>query len=425
MMLCNKNDCIGCAACFVVCKENAITLIRDDEHFLYPVIDNNYCRKCKKCSSVCPILKKDYKNTFKKIVYAAYSNDLTVRLQSSSGGIFSEFAEYVLAQKGVVFGAVFSSDYRKVFHTFVETQADLQKLRGSKYVQSEIGETYTLCRDFLKQGRCVLFSGTPCQIAGLNAFLSSDDSVDLTRLLTIDLVCHGVPSPLIFKSYIEYLEKKMNGKIEGYAFRDKHWSWQRYNTKAYLCVVSSDGKDSTHGVEYLGKWEQDVFMRGFLREYFLRKCCHNCKFANLNRCSDITLADFWGYKSRKELPDDDKGISMVMLNTEKAKFFFEKIKQCISFLQTPISEAVNGNRALSSCFPVSPYREQFWNGFKQFGFEGIIEKYLYPEKADMYWQLIYKYGRNSLNFRSYSFYRKCRSFAGRCFRFARNKVMNK
>jgi len=380
-MVCNKNECRGCMACLAVCNENAIHKEKDNEGFLYPVIDDIKCKKCKKCLNICPVLNPVFneKRNIKKC-YAAYSRNIQIQRDSSSGGLFSEIASSILEQNGVIFGAAFTDSFN-VCHIDIDTNDALHLLRGSKYVQSDINNCYLRIKQYLENNRKVLFSGTPCQIAGLYAYLNKE--FDL--LYTIDIVCHGTPSPLIFFEYKNWLEKKY-GKMISFSFRDKKYSWKRFNIKAVM-------EQKT----YYGTWEEDPYMRGFLRDYYLRMSCHSCKYAVPHRLADITLADFWGYKSRRgKFRDQDNGMSMVLINTIHGECLFDSTKRRIHYIETPLSEAINGNRALSSCFPPSKLRDKFWNDFQVYGFEKLIEKYLYPEKINIVRMILYKYGKDSI-----------------------------
>ena len=229
MELCSKELCTGCMACYNACKHNAIKIVADKEGFLRPQIDTTSCIDCGLCRSSCPILTE--KNLYGRIpisVYATWAQDKSIVLKSSSGGAFTLLANYVLRQHGVIFGAKFDAETKSVVHTQIESVDQLYLLQGSKYVQSFIGNTYSACRSLLKQGRIVMFVGTPCQTAGLLSYLKGKYK---ESLFTVDIVCHGVPSPLIFSKYISCLEKKHQSPVTHFYFRDKRWSWNRYNVK--------------------------------------------------------------------------------------------------------------------------------------------------------------------------------------------------
>ena len=423
--LCKPEDCTGCMACGNACRHGAIEFVQNEEGFLHPKINVEKCVECKMCVRACPILTpcSPAGTQEDKQVFAAWAKDEEIRMESSSGGVFSVLAKNMLSGGGIVFGAAFDENF-KLRHIGIEDEKSLEKLRGSKYVQSEIGDAFVRVERFLKSGRNVLFSGTPCQIAGLRMFLRKS----YENLLTIDIVCHGVPSPLVFQSYKTWLELQLGRPLGAYKFRDKRWSWKNFNTKAsplggrklqHESLFANNDRESDNAENLssnfshtkgkfqhesplkaerdgtlLGTWQEDPWMRGFLREYFLREGCHSCRYTNTDRPADITLADYWGYRSRIGFRDDDKGISMVMLNSLKGREAFERIKLGLVFCETPIVEAVRGNPALSRCFAPSPLRAVFWEDFKAGGYAGTLKKYMYPEPIRWHLRILYRYGRN-------------------------------
>lgn len=381
--LCDKELCTGCMACYNACPHQSLSMKADDEGFLYPVIDQDTCLKCGKCIRACPILdagKPDVKQT----AFKGWTKDDELLRNSSSGGVFSMLSSQILKRNGVVFGAAFDDDMT-VKHASVTSESEMSKLRGSKYVQSYIDEQYREVKRNLEADKYVLFCGTPCQVAGLKKFLGAKD---YPKLLTIDLVCHGVPSPKVFKAYIGYQEAQNDSRVVSYNFREKKWSWARYNS-----IVTFN-----NGTEYRGKWEEDPWMRGFLREYFLRPSCHHCHFTNMQRPGDITLADFWSYWEKKgEIDNKDTGCSLILLNNDKGREFFEPCKEGMNLYPITLDEAKGCNQSLSRCFPPSPKRDVFWadfNGGMDYG--KLIEKYMYPEAIDTHFGLVYKYGREGL-----------------------------
>lgn len=227
--LCDAKDCTGCMACGNACRFGAITFSPDNEGFLHPKIDPERCTGCKMCVRACPILTPcpPAGTQEEKRVFAAWAKDENIRDESSSGGVFSVLAKDVIAAGGVVFGAAFDERF-SVRHVMAEDEDGLKNLRGSKYVQSDIGKTFSLAENFLKARRRVFFTGTPCQIAGLRMYLRKD----YENLLTADIVCHGVPSPMVFESYKIWLESRLGSPLGDYKFRDKRWSWKYFNTKA-------------------------------------------------------------------------------------------------------------------------------------------------------------------------------------------------
>lgn len=318
--------------------------------------------------------------------YAAVHKDENIRLNSSSGGAFSALASAMLKQGGVVCGAAYDEQYSKVRHIIIEDENDMPKLRTSKYVQSDMRDTYEEVKNLLKQGRNVLFSGTPCQVSGLHLFLRKE----YENLVTIDIVCHGVPSPVIYQDYIKWLENKNQSKIISYNFRDKQWSWYHFNMKAVF----------SNGSYYLGKWEEDPYFRGFLGDWFLRESCYKCSFSQHTRYSDITLSDFWGYKRQdRGLKNDDKGISMCLPNTQKGKTLLTKAFDYMNVCTSPLEAALtNGGFKERNQTCIS--REVFFRNYKERGFEGCLNSYfssIAPQDAVI--KLRYRFGRNSLSYK--------------------------
>lgn len=334
----HKQDCCGCSACVQRCPKQCISLHEDSEGFLYPEVDATRCIECGLCEKVCPIIHQaDVRMPLG--VYAAKNPDEIVRMQSSSGGIFTMLAERIISEGGVVFGAGFDERW-EVVHSYVETKEALAKFRGSKYVQSKIGSTFQQAESFLKNGRKVLFSGTPCQIAGLKKYLRKE----YDNLLAVDFICHGVPSPGVFRTYLQEeinqafarqgdgknsvlhpcipLVTESNGleghgmEIQSIAFRDKRNGWKKYGFALTLSKASAAGEKNTVLLSYK-PLNKDLFMRGFLRDLYLRPSCYACPAKALKSESDLTLGDRWGIASIMPEIDDDKGISAVTANTAK------------------------------------------------------------------------------------------------------------
>ena len=387
--LCDKELCTGCMACYNACPHGSISVTTDDEGFAVPIINHDTCLKCGKCTRVCPILN-ELNQVEKQTAYKGWTRDDELLKNSSSGGVFSLLSSQVLADGGYVYGAAFDEKL-ELRHISAHTEEEMPRLRGSKYVQSYIGETFREIKKGLDDGKKVLFCGTPCQVAGLNGFLGKKD---YPKLLTVDLVCHGVPSPKVFKSFKEWLENENYSQIEEYKFRDKKWCWTRYNSLVTF----------KNGAKHYGKWEEDPWMRGFLREYFLRPSCHHCKFANMNRQSDITLADYWSYICKKgEINNRERGCSLVLCNTDKGRKAVELCKGEMICYPITINEVRRCNRALNGCFPASPLREQFWKDYKSLPFDTLIMKYMYAEAIPTHYRLVYKYGNSSIITRTYDF----------------------
>lgn len=352
--------CCGCGACEQICPKHCITMARNEEGFLYPQIDHDACIKCGKCDKCCPVIQLNIKENENKniLAHAAKSNNEEVRKNSSSGGLFTEIATYILQNGGVVFGAAFDENF-KVIHIGVDNIEYLDRLRGSKYVQSEIGNTYIQAKEYLDAGRIVLFTGTPCQIAGLYNFLSHD----YENLYTQDIICHGVPSPLVWEKYIEYREAEAAAKLRRTFFRHKKYGWKKYSVQF----------EFTNCTEYLQILTEDLYMRSFLRNLSLRPSCYFCAFKTKNRPSDFTLADFWGVWNICPEFDDDKGISLVILHSERARAIFEKIKTNINCQNVDFDEAIKYNSAMIKSVPQNADRANFFDSIRSRGFYGVLK----------------------------------------------------
>ncbi|WP_051688102.1 Coenzyme F420 hydrogenase/dehydrogenase, beta subunit C-terminal domain [Desulfofalx alkaliphila] len=354
-----KKDCMGCHACENICPTNSTSMETDEEGFLYPSVDYSLCIKCNKCANVCPIINR--KQVFNDpIAYSCINNDEKIRLDSSSGGIFTLIAEQVIDQGGVVFGASFNNEF-EVEHSFVETKRILWKLRGSKYVQSKIGDSYKQAKEFLQSGREVLFTGTPCQIAGLKNFLGES----YTNLFMIDIICHGVPSPDVWRKYVKFREKFAGSPAKRIAFRRKDDGWKQYSVLFLF-------KNNT---EYLQNLRKDLYMRAFLKDVCLRPSCYHCKFKGLNRQSDITLADFWGIQNILPEMNDDKGTSLLFINSKAGQVLFDEIKDGMMYQEVDIQEAVKYNSAAIKSVHFNPKRDAFMSEKDNLPFDKLVNKY--------------------------------------------------
>ncbi|SHE83384.1 Coenzyme F420 hydrogenase/dehydrogenase, beta subunit C-terminal domain [Alkalibacter saccharofermentans] len=358
MIKANK-DCMGCHACKNVCPTQCIIMTPDEEGFLYPKVEYSLCVKCKKCISVCPIINKA-RIVNNPQAYAAINKDEQIRLSSSSGGIFTLLAENAIKDDGVVFGAGYSEKF-EVAHKSVEKIEELCELRGSKYVQSKIGNSYKLAKDFLDSGRKVLFSGTPCQIAGLNSYLNRS----YENLITQDFICHGVPSPIAWRKYIEYRETKAESKVSQVEFRNKDKGWKQFSVSF---IFEND-------IGYSKNLNEDLYMRAFLKDLCLRPSCYDCEFKTLNRQSDLTLADFWGIEKVLPEMDDDKGTSLIIVNNKKGQEVFNSISGNMKFKEVDINEAVKYNSAAIKSVNYNPKRKEFLSALNTMPFNKLVDKY--------------------------------------------------
>ena len=346
--LANKDMCTGCTACASVCPKQCIEIKKDENGFAFPeVSDVTSCIKCGACERICPILSKkgDYETL--PDAYAAYSMDESLRMESSSGGIFSEIAKLIIEKNGVVYGAAYNQDF-EVYHCCVKTIDDLSKLQGAKYSESYLGNTFSEILERIQQGQSVLFAGTPCQIAGLKAFVKKDYS----NLICIDFVCHGVPSPMVWKKYVDYRAiKDADGEMPiSINLRSKISGWSRYQ---YSNVFQyADGKD------YSSVSSQNLFMKLFVGDYISRSSCENCAFKGYNRDSDITLGDFWGIWDIAPEMDDNKGTSVVLVHSESGKACWNEIDKRIKYKQVNLEQASRQNQSMLLASKSKPNRAE-------------------------------------------------------------------
>lgn len=335
----SQDQCYGCHACFNICPVRAISMSEDDEGFKYPIIDEKKCINCGKCEAICPVLaqKKQFHSKAPEF-YAVWNKEDAVRNRSSSGGVFRAIAMNILDAGGTVYGAAFDEN-NKLRHLRVENEAELGCLMGAKYLQSDIGTAYGQVRADLRSGRQVLFSGTPCQVAGLYAYLGGDDD----KLLTADVICHGVPSPKVFAKYLEGQEAGEGCLID---FRNKKNGWKNYD------IVIGDKRE---------KFSDNSYMEGFLSNLYLRPSCAQCGFAGFPRPGDFTLGDFWGAGAFRRKYDDDRGTSLVLLNSDKAKHKFAMLKDWFALAErVPQFSAIEYNPSLIKCSKPSPKRDAFF-----------------------------------------------------------------
>ena len=310
--LASSIDCTACSACVSVCPKGCIIMVEDKEGFLQPKIDAQQCILCHKCEKICPILNTEViSDDFETKAYAVINKDDEIRAQSSSGGVFFPLAKWVIEQGGVVFGARWNGKW-EVVHDYAEDIEGIKAFMRSKYVQSVVGDTLKQAKEFLDSDRWVLYSGTPCQLGGLRSYLGKE----YQKLIQVDLICHGVPSPRVWRSYLkDYFGKE---KILGIDFRDKQEGWLNFQ-----CVVTTD-KQIKREAQLV-----NPYFKGFLKNVYLRKSCYCCHFRSSHRLSDITLADFWGVNDISPQLCDHMGTSAVFIHTKKGKEIIESIS-CLS-----------------------------------------------------------------------------------------------
>ena len=346
----DKKKCCGCSACVEVCPKHCIKFKEDEQGFRYPVVEQKDCINCGLCEKVCPFLNQNKPQKPLK-VYSGINPNEKIRLRSSSGGVFTMIAEAIINKGGIVFGARFNNNW-EVIHDYTDNRDGLKAFRGSKYVQSEIGDCYKQVKTFLEKDKIVLFSGTGCQIAGLKKFLRKD----FDNLYTVEVVCHGVPSPLVWEEYLNEIEPKRKS-ISNVEFRNKADGWKYFKIK--IDTINDVNKKVTALNESV--WD-NKYMRSFLLNFCLRPSCTNCPAKSGKSRSDFAIADFWGIYASKSITDDDKGVSLILCYTDKALALIPDnlIKTEISY-----SEALNGNRAIEQPVKFHKNYKKFWKLFSE------------------------------------------------------------
>lgn len=347
-MLCKIEDCTGCLACYNACPNGAIQITLSDKGFVFPEINTKKCLKCGKCNKICNTIQALQNNlNDTKEIYAAYSLNKKIRSISSSGGVFSEISNFLLDNNYLIYGASFSESDNSVLHTCVNSKRNLDKLRRSKYVQSNIGSIFLEIKQKLNNSENVCFSGTPCQVYGLKCFLGKEYS----NLITIDLACHGVCSPKVWQDYLTLINNKI-GTIKNINFRSKKWSWNYHS----MYITGENG-------DYDGKQEIDPYYRLFLNDYIIRENCFTCKFRSFNRAGDITLGDFWELEIDGKINKSEKGHSLVLINSQVGANIFASVKKNLYYLKSTRENAVR-NQAFTHVDKPEDY-ELFWMHYSE------------------------------------------------------------
>lgn len=356
-----KQDCCGCSACMSICPQNAISMQNDIEGFLYPNINHNLCIECGLCVKTCPFHDcfTIEESLFEPDIYAAKHKSDSVRFSSSSGGMFTAISDFIINHNGVIYGAGFDKNF-KLCHQSVTTIEDREKLKGSKYIQSDLKQTFKEVKNDLRSGKYVLFTGTPCQTAGLYSYLKNKINSD--KLYMCDIVCHGAPSPLMWKEYVGFLENKNKDKIKSVEFRNKVLGWHIGTLRVVM-----------YKTEYSKNWFTDYYYYLFFGHNILRPSCHICKFTNLHRPSDITIGDFWGIEKCKPCFDDNKGVSLVLINTAKGRDLLNNISKNLILEESNSVECLQPN--LQNPSKASLNRDKLWNDYYRKGFLYVIKKY--------------------------------------------------
>lgn len=360
MLNIEKENCCGCSACIHACPKHCISFETDEEGFAYPEIERSSCVQCGLCKKVCPFQIGGSAKRFIPEAYGIKALDSNILKESSSGGAFTLLAEKIIEKKGIVYGAAMKFDMKGTHHIRVSSLQNLYLLRGSKYLQSEMGDCFKMVKEDLDHGRVVLFSGVPCQINGLRLYLNK--SYD--KLFCLEIICHGVPSPLLWRKYVQQIETQYKSKVLKVNFRNKKFGWNQFG-------LSFDGEN----ISQYRSLEQDSYLQIFLKNYCLRPSCYSCSPKTIESMADITIADFWGV--RKILPklDDDRGTSLVLIQSDKGKELFEEVKDLMVYYAVDFKEAIQSNPAYYQSAVRPLEREYFFKELELCGYKAVAKKY--------------------------------------------------
>lgn len=369
----NKAECTACTACVSSCPKGCIDMTIDEEGFVFPIIDVQKCINCNLCRKICPVEYPDYLNTEQPDVFATLLKDKSQRVRSTSGGLFYAIARWVISQGGIVYGATLDRN-NQVKHIGVENIEELEKLRGSKYVQSDLTGIFHQIRDYLNLNRCCYFVGTGCQVAGLKAFLRKE----FKNLITSDVVCHGVPSQSLFDQHIQYLSRKYNGRITNYQFRDT----KRWNGCESFKVIKDKGNSFQRKIP---TYYLTPYLYSFMYGMTFRYACYDCKFAKIPRQGDLTLADFWGVKDLFPKINARNGVSLILLNNSIGEKVWSEIKdECVSY-RSNIEDCSRKNANLIMVSSMPPIRENIFQLIRQDGYDYVASHHFKSDKKYKIW----------------------------------------
>lgn len=342
-----KEHCTGCTACASVCPKGCISMTADENDFLCPVVDADKCVACGLCEKICPVAHPVTISQNQPQAYAAYSKDEAMRLESSSGGLFTELARAVLKDCGAVFGAAYNQRF-EVVHICVENEADLAKLRGAKYAQSDLRGIFADVKCCLEKGKKVLFSGTPCQVGGLKAYLKKD----YPNLISVDFVCHGVPSPMAWREYVKYRAEQDNGGQfpDSINLRSKKTGWTNYQYSNLFAYPD--------GHAHVSKSGESLYMKLFVGDYISRESCAHCQFKGYGRISDLTIGDFWGIWDIDSEMDDNKGTSVVLVQSQRGAELLQSITDQLVLKPVTLEETSRHNSAMLLCAKTNTLRKR-------------------------------------------------------------------
>ncbi len=355
-----KQDCCGCMACMNICPKQAIIIRPDEDGFTFPEIKNELCVECGMCKNVCVFQNPSLTEREPIVTYVAINKNTDMILNSASGGIFGAFASLIFEKKGVVFGCAYN-DNMEPEHICVDNQFDMKRIQGSKYVQSNINTTYQEAQKYLHDGRCVLFTGTPCQIAGLKSYLDKEYS----NLITADIICHGTPSSGFFKGYIRHLEKKIQGRVIDFKFRDKSKGWGHMGK----VIFKKKGKVLEKIITPQASSYYNYFMNGFI----CRESCYECKYACGNRAGDFTMGDYWGIEKAHPEIGIKNGVSVLLVNSKKGMSLVDEISKYLTLTKSTFEQASEQNKQLSKPIAKSDKRDVILNTWREGGYKSVAD----------------------------------------------------
>ena len=357
----DKKDCCGCHACYSVCPKQCISMKEDAEGYLYPSVDASLCIDCGLCEKVCPIILYKRPEAFKQKAFVVQHKDEEVLAQSTSGGAYTAIAKWILDKGGVVFGAHLNENF-EAEHCYVEKYEDLWQFRNSKYVQSRIGDTYKQVLAFLKEGRLVLYSGTPCQLEGLFQFLRNKQ---YDNLYTVDVVCRAVPSPLVLRKYLEMQKNKLSMDLKDVKFRDKYHGY-KYSS---MSLFNKNGKDYHEGID------TDVYLRSFFSGTNIRQSCPDCKFRSRYRRTDFTIWDCFNIDDFSAELDNDKGATRILCQSERAVAILNDLSSELRIVEVDPEKAVKGVKELVQGPTLHPQRAAFFADQNSMPAAEVFDKY--------------------------------------------------
>lgn len=359
-----KADCCGCTGCKSICPVKAISMVQDEEGFFYPAVNKEKCIQCRLCELVCPVQQKgNIKKTNIKKAFVLRVKDKAILQNSTSGGFFTPLAKYCLEKDAKIYACTINSN-KEIVHEKIKDFNEIKRSRGSKYVQSNLGDCFQDIKKDLAEGNKVLFVGTPCQVNGLKLFLRHD----YKNLLTVDMVCHGTPSPWLWKKYVEYMEKENNGtEVMSISFRNKTYGYHSSTMK----ILFSNGK------RYVGSARTDFMLKSFFSEISSRYSCYECPVKCDNRMSDFTIFDCWSAAQIAQIKDDDCGYTNVLLQSEKAIKIFNQIKEQYIYYEVSSQKAIkaDGDMVYKSAIAHKD-RDRFYQAIKNEGLYNAVQTYI-------------------------------------------------